>query len=1232
MWAVAAMPRSRSPSAGRPSRRSRSLASFDSLGAPLALPVPSGARRHPLAPSTSSAAALAAGFSSPLPAVPYFISRLCSSLAAFAAARLLADPVAAPPVAVATALAASAAATAAAAFRRSVPVRPSAAALAAGAPVAAQLAAWVGAVAVLGALRALLLAAVAAAPVAAALRPRGGSSSPSSTAALGVGGGGVTASVARGRRTVVAVAVLVGLAALLTADMDAGSAAGGRRTATFGTARGGALSAAAGRRLAHSRAAARLGRISLAAVERVAAANGAGEKGGGVAGRVRHSVVAPRWARHAAVRLRERLAPDGVAVEGAEASAGGASSGPRPGGDGTISPPLPVPNRVDPGAPAGAQAADGGKGSRVDEAAADTMGPPDRPPLAGIPKEPPRAGSDVQGRRRLLWAAGDSVPEDRNRRGGRSRSRSRMRPQLRSESRREAAAAAAMPGGEGGDSGSSGESGDVVAGAADGQAHSDGGAAAADDIVVAPPVDTGDGGVVAALPLDDAALSVDGAALGADSAAPGVAGAGLLGNAAPLAGEAADLGDDNRAVPADNPLPPTVDSVRDAGGSWAWRHALRALTGAALVGFSCTWAASPAFVALAVELHSRRAARVAALYSAALLLALPAAATGLRSGLSPLPPLSAAPLVLVAAVGGIVVPAAMEHRAADRAAEPVPGFPSASGRHRSVSRHRGASAVGGGGKSSAAGHWAAMGAAGGGAIFGAFAGCSEGPAVGVVLFAVAATVAHFLVPGAEPGGAGGVSVAAVLAVALGALAAPFCVPAGGSGTDGGGVADAAGASGSRAGGNRSGLPRALRQVASVRRKLRSAANFVSAARRQHAMWQALTFLGFQAALVVGEWTYAAVSESPGLLSASADTLLCCIGLAVSLHALRLRANGDVHLGDARVGGSGAGRGGDGGAHGGIKGKSFASSDSDRPLDATDVPSSPTTPGGGSLSVALASAVQEQSRLAPLAAFVNAILLLFGAVVAVAGAISRVVGPTGAVAGEGRIVAVSLLSAAGNGLGLFFMASTKPKTGNSGGSGGGRGGSRGSEGAGGRNHDTSRLRASVSTASVVAAVTSTTAAALSAASGACGNDAVRSIAAQVWANTVTCGAAVVGCGLRWAAGLRGGEVAATAVAALAITAAAGSLGVDAARRLCLGIPAGDAEAIDAATATIAASPAVGRVERAVAWPLPGGGVAAVARLRVVVGANESAVTADAVAAYVAAGVRREWVTIEVVGGA
>lgn len=223
------MPRSRSPSAGRPSRRSRSLASFDSLGAPLALPVPSGARRHPLAPSTSSAAALAAGFSSPLPAVPYFISRLCSSLAAFAAARLLADPVAAPPVAVATALAASAAATAAAAFRRSVPVRPSAAALAAGAPVAAQLAAWVGAVAVLGALRALLLAAVAAAPVAAALRPRGGSSSPSSTAALGVGGGGVTASVARGRRTVVAVAVLVGLAALLTADMDAGSAAGGRR-------------------------------------------------------------------------------------------------------------------------------------------------------------------------------------------------------------------------------------------------------------------------------------------------------------------------------------------------------------------------------------------------------------------------------------------------------------------------------------------------------------------------------------------------------------------------------------------------------------------------------------------------------------------------------------------------------------------------------------------------------------------------------------------------------------------------------------------------------------------------------------------------------------------------------------------------------------------------------------------------------------------------------------------
>lgn len=731
--------------------------------------------------------------------------------------------------------------------------------------------------------------------------------------------------------------------------------------------------------------------------------------------------------------------------------------------------------------------------------------------------------------------------------------------------------------------------------------------------------------------MNDATLPMDGAALGADGAALGGAGAGLLANAAALADEAAALSGDDRAVPADNPQPPAMDSVRDAGGSWAWRHALRALTGAALVGLSCTWAASPAFVALAVELHSRRAARVAALYTAALLLALPAAATGLRSGSSPLPPLSAAPLVVVAAVGGIVVPAAMEHRAADRAAEPVPGFSSASGRHRSVSRHRGASAVGGGGKGAAAGHWAATGAASGGAIFGAFAGCSEGPAVGVVLFAVAATVAHFLVPGTEPGGAGGVSVAAVLAVALGALAAPFCVPPGGSGTDGGGVADATGGSGGRGGGSRSGLPRALRQVASVRRQLRSAACFVSAARRQHAMWQALTFLGFQAALVVSEWTYAAVSESPGLLSASADTLLCCIGLAVSLHALRLRANGDAHLGDARIGGSGAGRGSEGGADGGFKGKGFASNDSDRPLDASDIPSSPTTSGGGILSVASAAAVQEQSRLAPLAAFVNAVLLLFGAVVAVAGAISRAVGPTEAVAGEGRIVAVSLLSAAGNGLGLFFMASTKTKGGNSGGSGAGRGSSRDIDGVGGHNDDSGRLRAAVSTASVVAAVTSTTAAALSAASGACGNDAVRSIAAQVWANTVTCGAAVVGCGLRWAGGLRGGEVAATAVAAVAITAAAGSLGVDAARRLCLGIPAGDAAAIDSATVTIAASPAVGRVERAAAWPLPGGGMATVARLRVVVGADESSVTADAVAAYVAAGVRREWVTVEVVGG-
>lgn len=1223
---VAAMPRSRSPSVGRPSRRSRSLASFDSLVAPLALPGPSGARRHPLASSTSSAAALAAGFSSPLPAVPFFLSRLCSSLAAFAAARLLADPGGASPVATAVSLAAAAAAVAAAAFRRSVPVRPSAAALAAGAPVAAQLAAWVGSVAVLGALRALLLAAVAAAPVAAALRPRGGCSSPSLAAApSGGGGGGAPASVPRGRRTVASVAVVVGLAALLTADMDAGGTAGGRRAATIGTARGGALSAAAGRRLARSRAAAGLGRISLAAVERVAAANGA-EQGGAVSGRIRRSVVAPRWAQHAAVRLRERLAPDGAAVVGAETPAGGASSGP-PAGGGAGGQPLPLLDQADAAAPAGARAVDGGSNGRDDDAVAGAVRPPDVPPIAEVPEEPPRSVSGVQSRRRLLGVADVSAPTDGRKHDGRSRSRSRPRQRRRSQPRQVAAAAAAVPGGKGEGLGDSGGKGDAVAGVAGGSAHAGGGAVTADGVGAAPPGVAGGDGVRASLPLDDATLPVDGAALGADAAALGVTGAGLLANAAAVAGNAAAVGGDDRAVPADNPQPPTVDSVRDGDGSWAWRHALRALTGAALVGLSCTWAASPAFVALAVELHSRRAARVAALYTAALLLALPASVAGLRSGSSPLPPLSAAPLVVIAAVGGIVVPAAMEHRAADRAAEPLPGFPSSSGRHRSVSRHRGASPSGGRGKGAAAGSWAA---AGGGAIFGAFAGCSEGPAVGVVLFAVAATVAHFLVPGVEPGGAGGVSVAAVLAVALGALAAPFCVPPGSSGTDGSGVADAAGGSGSRGGGTRSRVPRAFRLAASVRRQLRSAACFVSAARRQHAMWQALTFLGFQAALVLGEWTYAAVSESPGLLSASADTLLCCIGLAVSLHALRLRASGDVHLGDARVGGGS--QGGDGGVDGGIKGKGFVSSDSDRPMDAADVPSSPTTPGGGSLSIASASAVQEQSRLAPLAAFVNAILLLFGAVVAVAGAISRAVGPAGAVAGEGRIIAVSLLSAAGNGLGLFFMASTKTKSGNSVSGGAGGGGSRGSDGVGGDTEDTTRLRGSVSTASMMAAVTSTTAAALSAASGACANDAVRSIAAQVWANTVTCGAAVVGCGLRWAAGLRGGEVAATAVAAVVIAAAAGSLGVDAARRLCLGIPAGDAAAIDAATATVAALPAVGRVERAAAWPLPGGGMAAVARLRVVVGADEAAVTAEAVAAYVAAGVRREWVTVEVVGGA
>lgn len=1225
---VAAMPRSRSPSVGRPSRRSRSLASFDSLVAPLALPGPSGARRHPLASSTSSAAALAAGFSSPLPAVPFFLSRLCSSLAAFAAARLLTDPGGAPPVATAAALAAAAAAVAAAAFRRSVPVRPSAAALAAGAPVAAQLAAWVGSVAVLGALRALLLAAVAAAPVAAALRPRGGCSSPSPAAApSGGGGGGAPASVPRGRRTVASVAVVVGLAVLLTADMDAGGTAGGRRAATIGTARAGALSAAAGRRLARSRAAAGLGRISLAAVERVAAANGA-EQGGAVSGRVRRSVVAPRWAQHAAVRLRARLVPDGAAVDGAEAPAGGASSGP-PAGGGAGGQPLPLLDQADAAAPAGARAVDGGRNGRDDDAMAGAVRPPDVPPIAEVPEEPPQPVSGVQSRRRLLGAADVRAPADGRRHDGRSRSRSRPRQRQRSQPRQVAAAAATVHGGKGERLGDSGGKGDAVAGVASDKAVPEGGAVSADGVGAAPPGIARDGDVRASLPLDDATLSVDGAALGADTAALGVAGSGILANAAAVAGNAAAVGVDNRAVPADNPQPPTVDSVRDGGGSWAWRHALRALTGAALVGLSCTWAASPAFVALAVELHSRRAARVAALYTAALLLALPASAAGLRSGSSPLPPLSAAPLVVVAAIGGIVVPAAMEHRAADRAAEPLPGFPSSSGRHRSASRHRAASPSGGRGKGAAAGSWVT---AGGGAIFGAFAGCSEGPAVGVVLFAVAATVAHFLVPGVEPGGAGGVSVAAVLAVALGALAAPFCVPPGSSGTDGSGVADAAGGSGSRGGGTRSGVPRAFRLAASVRRQLRSAACFVSAARRQHAMWQALTFLGFQAALVLGEWTYAAVSESSGLLSASVDTLLCCIGLAVSLHALRLRANGDVHVGDARAGGGSTGHGGDGGADGGIKGKGFVNSDSDRPMDATDVPSSPTTPGGGSLSVASASAVQEQSRLAPLAAFVNAILLLFGAVVAVAGAISRAVGPTGAVAGEGRIIAVSLLSAAGNGLGLFFMASTKTKSGNSVSGGAGGGGSRGTDGAGGYTEDTTRLRGSVSTSSVLAAVTSTTAAALSAASGACANDAVRSIAAQVWANTVTCGAAVVGCGLRWAAGLRGGEVAATAVAAVVITAAAGSLGVDAARRLCLGIPAGDAAAIDAATAAVAALPAVGRVERAAAWPLPGGGMAAVARLRVVVGADEAAVTADAVAAYVAAGVRREWVTVEVVGGA
>lgn len=1227
---VAAMPRSRSPSMGRPSRRSRSLASFDSLVGPLALPGPSGARRHPLASSTSSAAALAAGFSSPLPAVPFFVSRLCSSLAAFAAARLLADPGGAPPVATAVALAAAAAAVAAAAFRRSVPVRPSAAALAAGAPVAAQLAAWVGAVAVLGALRALLLAAVAAAPVAAALRPRGGCSSPSPAVAPGGGGGGgVPTSVARGRRAVASVAVVVGLAALLTADMDAGGTAG-RRAAMIGTARGGALSAAAGRRLARSRAAAGLGRISLAAVERVAAANGAAQ-GGGVSGRVRRSVMAPRWAQHAAVRLRERLAPGEETVDGAEAPAGGVSSGP-PAGGGAGGPPLPLLDQADAAAPASARAIEGGRNSRDVDAAAGAIRPPDLPPIAEVPKEPPRPVSGVQSRRQLLASADASAPADGRKRDRRSRSRSRPRQRQRSQPQQVAAVAATVPGGRGEGLGDSGGKGDAVAGVAGGNALPGEGAVAADGVRTAPPGVPGDGDVRDSLPLDDATRPVDSAALDADGAALGVAGTGLLANAAAEAGDAAAVGGDDRAVPADNAQPPTVDSVRDAGGSWAWRHALRALIGAALVGLSCTWAASPAFVALAVELHSRRAARVAALYTAALLLALPASAAGLRSGLSPLPPLSAAPLVVVAAVGGIVVPAAMEHRAADRAAEPLPGFPPSSGRHRSVSRHRGASPVRGGGKGAAAGSWAAAGAAGGGAIFGAFAGCSEGPAVGVMLFAVAATVAHFLVPGVDPGGAGGVSVAAVLAVALGALAAPFCAPPGGNGTDGSGVADAAGGSGSRGGGTRSGLPHAFRLVSAVRRQLRSAACFVSAARRQHAMWQALTFLGFQAALVLGEWTYAAVSESPGLLSASADTLLCCIGLAVSLHALRLRANGDVYLGDARVGGGSAGRRDYGGADGGATGKGFVSSDSDRPMDAADVPSSPTTPGGGSLSVASAAAVQEHSRLAPLAAFVNAILLLFGAVVAFAGAISRAVGPTGAVAGEGRIIAVSLLSAAGNGLGLFFMASTKTKSGSSGSGGARGGGSRGSDVAYGYPEDITRLRGSVSTASVVAAVTSTTAAALSAASGACTNDAVRSIAAQVWANTVTCGAAVVGCGLRWAAGLPGGEVAATAMAAVVITAAAGSLGVDAARRLCLGIPAGDAAAIDAATATIAALPAVGRVERAAAWPLPGGGMAVVARLQVGLGADEAAVTADAVAVYVAAGVRREWVTVEVVSGA
>ncbi|GAB0492031.1 hypothetical protein MMPV_003290 [Pyropia vietnamensis] len=1225
------MPRSRSPSTGRPSRRSRSLASFDSLVAPLGLPGPSGARRYPLASSTSSAASLAAGFSSPLPAVPFFLSRLCSSLAAFAATRLLSDPVAAPPVAAAAALAAAAAATAAAAFQRSVPVRPSAAALAAGAPVAVQLAAWMGALAVLGALRALLLAAVAAVPVADVLRPRdGGASASSAAASSGGGGGGVTASITRGRRTVASVAVVVGLATLLTADMDSEGTAGGRRATMIGTARGGALSAAAGRRLARSRAAAGLGRISLAAVERVAAANGA-EEGGGVAGKVRRSVMAPRWARHAAVRLKQRLAPDGVAVEGAGAPAGGASSG-LPEGGGAGGPPLPVLDQVNVIAPADADAVDGGRDGRDAGLAAGVMHPPDLPPLAGVAEEPPRPGSDGQARRRLLSAADNNAIAEGRAGNGHSRSGSQPQPRQQSQTRQVAAAAANGPAGRRGGSGGSGGKGDAVAGGAGGKERSRRGTVAADGVAAAPPGVAGDGGVPAALPVDGVTLPVNGGALGTDGATLDVDRTGLLTRSAALAGEGATLGGDDPAVAAGNPQPPMVDSVRGGRESWVWRHALRTLTGTALVGLSCTWAANPAFVALAVELHSRRAARVAALYTAALLLALPAAAAGLRSGLSPLPPLSSAPLVVLAAIGGIVLPAAMEHRAADRAAEPAPGFSPAPSRHRSASRHRGASAVGGGGKRDAAGHWAAAGGSSGGAILGAFAGCSEGPAVGVVLFAVAATVAHFLVPGAEPGGAGGVSVAAVLAVAIGALVAPFFASLGGSSTDGGGVADGPGGSGSRGGSSRSGLPRALRQAALVRRQLRSAALFVSAARRQHAMWQALTFLGFQAALVVGEWTYAAVSESPGLLSASADTLLCCIGLAVSLHALRLRANGDDHLGDARVGGSSTGRGDDGGADGGIKGKGFASNDGDPRLDATDVPSSPTTPGGGSVSVASAAMVQEQSRPAPLAAFVNAILLLFGAVVAVAGAISRVVGPTGAVAGEGRIVAVSLLSAAGNGLGLFFMSSTKPKSGTSGGSGSGRIGSRYSDGVGGHAEDTSRLRASLSTASVVAAVTSTTAAALSAASGACGNDAVRSIAAQVWANTVTCGAAVVGCGLRWAAGLRGGEVAATAVAAVAITAAAGSLGVDAARRLCLGIPAADAAAIDTATAIVAALPSVGRVERASAWPLPGGGMAAVARLRVVVGADEAAVTADAVAAYMAAGVRREWVTVEVVGGA